>query len=557
MAVSLSLLVQLPKHPSLDLSTPFTSAAANQPLITVLFVAAIFILSIAWAAWYLVKISRLQKSLQGFLDSWKELGPEDFFTRLEDIDQQLQDNRHLRHPWSEFKETFIYPEPDDDDQVVSNTINAAAFFDEDAIFSPEMDLAFLRAVPNILTGLGILGTFLGLVLALYGAMGLLDDPKKINALFNGAYLAFLTSLSGLFCSILFSVILNRRVHSVSQTLQDLVNFLDSRARRLTTESLSRTLVSHARRQTKSLELFTTDVAVAIGDQINDNLNTALLPALDAIKQALDKNLETQREDIVGSLQKVVENLQESLQEATGEQLRGFAASLATVQATLDATTENLKNRVDEAGEALGEKLDASASSFGEKLSVIVESLDRSGTQFASHIEDASQALQAVAVVLDEKRRALEAGATTLSASLKGLTALTELLDGSTKNLADSSNTLTKSLAQTAALVEKLLDATGAAKDVALEMEEFFAAGKKMMETLHDGWESYTKRFEKLDESLAGTFGAISEGLEGYRAQVATFHNQLDANVKEISGMLTAAIEELSEVCDAISGSNEP
>ncbi|TOQ08322.1 hypothetical protein CGH04_20465, partial [Vibrio parahaemolyticus] len=67
-------------------------------------------------------------------------------------------------------------------------------------------MRYFNSVPNKLTGLGILGTFLGLVAGIYlASSGIgsnnIDEAKgALSHLLDGASLAFLTSIAGLITS---------------------------------------------------------------------------------------------------------------------------------------------------------------------------------------------------------------------------------------------------------------------------------------------------------------------------------------------------------------------
>ena len=95
------------------------------------------------------------------------------------------------------------------------------YLNDASIIFPEISFSFYQSVPNLLTGLGILGTFIGLAFGVGAASsGLASSmPSEITAslqqLLDGASLAFLTSICGISSSILFVPVLrtcSRQLH---------------------------------------------------------------------------------------------------------------------------------------------------------------------------------------------------------------------------------------------------------------------------------------------------------------------------------------------------------
>ncbi len=90
-----------------------------------------------------------------------------------------------------------------------NIKNAIDVFDYTALVEIPGKRKIFNMMPGVFTGLGILGTFVGLVLGLSdlnfsGNTQVLE--QGINNLISGMYLAFLTSIAGLVSSLLWSLI---------------------------------------------------------------------------------------------------------------------------------------------------------------------------------------------------------------------------------------------------------------------------------------------------------------------------------------------------------------
>ena len=98
---------------------------------------------------------------------------------LEMIAREVMDEPRMSHLWTEYSET-LHPQRVDDGTGVMRinrwraTTLAETFFSEHALVDSPLKTEFYKHVPGILTGLGIIGTFSGLI------MGLIDFNVSIN-----------------------------------------------------------------------------------------------------------------------------------------------------------------------------------------------------------------------------------------------------------------------------------------------------------------------------------------------------------------------------------------
>lgn len=89
----------------------------------------------------------------------------------------------------------------------------------------------LMDIPTILVSIGVLGTFLGLILGISSASsGLASSDSNVaraslEDLLGGAGLAFTTSLAGLGCSLVFNIILVRQQSKVSTIWTNFTNMI--------------------------------------------------------------------------------------------------------------------------------------------------------------------------------------------------------------------------------------------------------------------------------------------------------------------------------------------
>lgn len=174
----------------------------------------------------------VEHSITKFLEILEKINNRDeFYEQYELISSQFLEEKVFHNSWSEFTETVII---DVDSNRIITTKRPNDYFNEHSIISPHINLRLLHAVPNYLVGLGLLFTFIGLIAAIhFAALGLGSADGGQEALKNLLQMAsvkFWSSIAGLFCSILLSIIqkkwlnnLNKKIYAICRKIEELTD----------------------------------------------------------------------------------------------------------------------------------------------------------------------------------------------------------------------------------------------------------------------------------------------------------------------------------------------
>lgn len=168
----------------------------------------------------------------------------------------------------------------------------------------------VEMVPDILTSLGILGTFVGLVWGLRGF-----DPvsyeamaSSISSLVDGIKVAFITSIYGITLSMTFSYWLRGAVSGVSESLD---NFLDKYylcAVPPTDATAMNRVLSNQKKQIKATETMGQELT----GQLAESIESQMGPAMDQLNSTMDhftKVVTLQQEEL---LQNIAAQVSESM-----------------------------------------------------------------------------------------------------------------------------------------------------------------------------------------------------------------------------------------------------
>jgi len=151
------------------------------------------------------------------------------------IRNEIMTAQKLGHCWSEFAET-LHPQTATDDmgqeRVVRwrSTVPAEVFFNVETLIAVELRTEYFKHQPGILTGIGIIGTFAGLLRGL-STFSVSSDPETVrlslDTLIHGVVEAFTVSASAItlamITTFLEKIIITRQI----KQLEDLCQLLDS------------------------------------------------------------------------------------------------------------------------------------------------------------------------------------------------------------------------------------------------------------------------------------------------------------------------------------------
>ncbi len=165
----------------------------------------IFILLAFFVFRFLIPAWLLTRNLSRAIKKIKALTKSSNLVDVERIGKEAMTSKKLSYLWSEFAET-LHPQtaPDEmgQERVVRwrSTVSAEAYFNVETLIAVELRTEYFKHQPGILTGIGIIGTFAGLLRGLT-AFSVSSDPETVRAsldtLIHGVLEAFYVSASAI------------------------------------------------------------------------------------------------------------------------------------------------------------------------------------------------------------------------------------------------------------------------------------------------------------------------------------------------------------------------
>lgn len=202
------------------------------PIVVGLFV---LFLSLGFCLWYMLPSWRLQQIFKAVIPDVKSLKPVGGApVSREAVADILARDSSLKHLWSEYTETLHeqYDHVDGERRLVAirATVPAEVFFNTQVLVDTPLNTEFFRHLPGILTGVGIIGTFAGLILGLsdFEPTGSAEIVKRsLGALLGGVQEAFYASAGAIFMAMLITSLEKHQLNSRYIQVEQLAQAIDA------------------------------------------------------------------------------------------------------------------------------------------------------------------------------------------------------------------------------------------------------------------------------------------------------------------------------------------
>lgn len=269
----------------------------------------------------------------------------------------------LRQPWKRYISTFI---PVGDGQPKTEQF-ASDFFKVTDILESHVNLRLYLALPNILVGIGVLGTFIGLVAGIGGFETESVDGvrESIAQLLAGMSTAFYTSIFGMLGSILFNFFEKTQVKTISYQVHRLTNQLDEQY--LLTFNDRRQIEKTKRKKELGLQARITGQVLSDLFALKSKEGAVVKPSY--IFGALRSEAKEQTlalKTFAEALAKVMGETQSSMDQMKGEQIAGQQGMREMVEAAKQVliTGVELTKKMKVTGEQMDERIERLNSNLG-------------------------------------------------------------------------------------------------------------------------------------------------------------------------------------------------
>lgn len=501
-----------------------------------LFVIGLVAFFVGFTIWLAVLTIRRKLAinwLANIVKSTKDLP--DFFASRSRVDEQVEKGRksgpqfRLKRAWQEYDETLV---PDAKEGIIRNSVRPSIFFNTDDL---HFGAGFFRIVPGLFVMVGLSLTFLGLIAAL-DQLGAVDE-KSMSELLKIASAKFTMSLTGLACSILFTIALRIATNSVQASLSTLNHDIETRVRFQSLEELAMRQLKAVEEQQDHLRKLGYELVAELGRPLREELPQAISSSISAA--------------ISREMSPLLQTVSQMSSDGVGDMVKDLSSRFS-----------------DDVGAALSKASDRLAEA-GDRIGGLVERMDQSSGRMGSEMEGA---ILRLGTALDELRTSMSSGAeNTTSAFAKGadqlLAAMNDTLVGIRDNTGRGAEAIREAAAEMRLAAETIRSelqtaaeqgAEAARTRLAVAGDEVGSAiegsGTRIMQAFGSTADQILKASDDLTQRanagllapMEAISGRLSEALSGVEGSMSTLARANDG--------LKATSEASFQAADALRGS---
>lgn len=448
------------------------------------------------------------------------------------FDEEMSQTQYLSDSWREFNETLLIPyvdfEPENEGEKILNTHHTSTYFNQRYILWSKVNMRWFNALPNILTGMGIVGTFIGLVAGIYIASpGLSADnieeaKEALNLLLSGASLAFLTSIAGLSASMFFSKAEKNKIHEFDKLCQDFVAEIDERVEYFSAERLSNKVLQESKKQSFALETFANDLAVTMGQVMQEQVAAPLVEAIDGL-------IENQKSASDETIEKVMQEFTTSISGAAGVEMQALAETIKTISEKLEGQLTTLS----EGHKAMNE----AATFIMNEMSNVAENASNKINDLSDELENAVLAQKGLNESNGELHERIKE---TVYTAGNVIERSNDVIENASVTV-DKQNELTL---QTNNIAEQFVQ-------TAKNIEKTHSLLSETQEKIKQNWKDYQDRFASVDESLGNMFNNLNDGMSQYARSTNEYLIELDKHAAKVVKELAFASKEISDSIESL------
>ncbi|SEB98628.1 hypothetical protein SAMN02787142_0675 [Burkholderia sp. WP9] len=480
----------------------------------------------------------------------------------------FEKDKDLAHLWSEYDETLFKQERFDSQQrdyvfdKKRSTVPAEMFFNTQTTVDSYVGAEFFKHVPGILTGIGIIGTFFGILHGL-DAFNVSADAAQVRdslkGLLGSVSEAFAVSAGAIACAMIITLLekwllasLYKKSESLAieidklyeagageEMLQDLVqssaDYL-SNSKTLKDalvndlkgilESVAANQISEQKRiidaQINAQAQTTEQLGKQIGQHISDGLEKALAEPMKAVQVAVENAAKERSGAVHNLLSEVVKELNQSLRDLFGDQIAG----INTMQQQTIAALQSAVTKMEQLSTTLTTAGTDATGKMGEQLAEAIKNMEASQSRMTNEMTQAATAIKGIVTsshtaTNDGMLAALEKVSTNVDALVKQMTEKIETSQAATgealaKALSDVTERVSSLVASLTTNVETSQTATG---------------------------EALTKALSDVTERVGGLVSSLTNNVESSQSTTSA---QLQKTVDDVSASVAKLVSGLSD-----------
>lgn len=397
--------------------------------------------------------------------------------------------------WREFEESLVFHK-----NKIENTLDADHFFNENTLAGKIFYNENFKSTGNLLVGLGVVFTFIGLVIGL-GQLNINSETTEslkrgIEAIINGANISFYSSIAGIISSIVFTKYYSYLKTNTRDKIFELQKLIDYSYPRTNPEKS----LALMRDSSKETELHLGALSETLGDKLQEAIRGIGTEISEGIKESLSTAINPYMEDIANKAMNSSENAFERIVE---EFLKRFGEAGEVQQRLIKETNKEIQESLVKFREDFVAQVDG--------LQETISNLNRS-----YHVVEDELVGRFSGVVSDLSKAVINQ-----SEVVEGLTEQTSSLNGVTLNL----QSVAKSFESNAQGLKTILD------DYQFQIDQNQKVFRETLDSLY----SIYKSNDEVNKNLLEASNLMAEPFSQLKNEYQEMRSKLESGI-EVMGI---------------------
>jgi len=493
----------------------------------------------------------------------------------------------FKHLWDEYKDTLHTVEKAGNGTrtltKVRATVPAEMFFTRDILVDSRLFDDFTRHLPGVLTGLGIIGTFVGLLegLAKFDASSTATAVAGLKPLLDGVAHAFIASAFAIGCAMVvtflsrfFLAIFYRLAEKLSHTIDSLYEtgvgeeYLSrlvhssekneahsAQLKQALVEDLTQLMTNLVDRQIQAQVESSRSLGLQIGETITGTLAGPLQQMTDAMESSSKGNTQA----VTGMLESMLTGFMAKLEDTFGGQMKGIheqmdrsMGAMTTVQQALQQLVDDINRSNEQAANRMSGTLEDAMKQSAANQQLLIEQMRQFVDDFRKLVTDEQAKSKktmddAIANVLQTVEAAVKSFEASRSASVDSENARNDKLATRTQDVLESMAQFgARSVARLGGTIDEVFKQSAANQSRMTEQVHAFIADAQQRSS-----EEMAKSRQAMDESVGRVLAQLSEALQQMEdtrkssaSQEQSRNDELTSRTRELVSALGDQVERL-------------
>ena len=479
---------------------------------------------------------------------------------IETLAQCFESKSALKPAWQFYAAQLIRQRNANGEDEYWSSESAGSAFSEETVIERNLNKNFYIAIPGLITGIGLLVTFLAILVALLDVKLVGNRFEGLDFLIQGLSGKFLSSIAGLLSAAIFLPFEKRFLHTLTNKRLELVGTIDTFVPRLSPSQILVNIHRDISEQSEAFRHFNTDLSTKLKQSFNESMGPTLermVSGVEALNQLL-RAAEAQKQDsIVGSIETLLKNLEISIVRTLEQVTKSFSESISgSTMAQFDRVADSLGGTANLL-EGMNTQFQGSQAALSELVSFAKNSTTEQMELGRAQVEELTSVLRGLLVQIQdtatEQRELGKTQAEDLTKVLRDLmvkvqdtagSSVTQMAASLTSVVSALSNQVTELGQQMSAnILDSAELASNTANSVIENANNWSSQSAEQLAQLLEKHQAHLDRIEDVR-------GTLDSSLLAFKGTLTQF-TSVTTNLKEISTQVNALVTSASRTTEAM------